>query len=246
MHGNGKKHEPVYCWNSEKTYNILSVKKVLIQVIVCFYMVVSFAPFTTQQGKISVQDSWNGFRTRTIGLSQWFFSITPVFSAEGFPFLFVASLGHQNNLLCFTEPPLCTSLQLTKSVYYKCKSRSPEECQAPFSAQWNKMVDRSQVTCISAVPFSFLTSKLLSGKAKQFYACKNLAVYFTFHWNMLKAPFCLNVFSEDLLVQRTSKVDDLLVHWSKPLVWGKWTLFVAPWSTPPGTGARKHSHRQLK
>ena len=138
-----------------------------------------------------------------------------------------ASLGHQNNLLCFTEPPLCTSLQLTKSVYYKCKSRSPEECQAPFSAQWNKMVDRSQVTCISAVPFSFLTSKLLSGKAKQFYACKNLAVYFTCHWNMLKAPFCLNVFSEDLLVQRTSKVDDLLVHWSKPLVWGKWTLFLS-------------------
>ena len=46
-----------------------------------------------------------------------------------------ASLVHQNNLLCFAEPPLCTSLQLTKSVYYKCKSRSPEECQAPFSAQ---------------------------------------------------------------------------------------------------------------
>ena len=44
---------------------------------------------------------------------------------------------------------------------------------------------------------------------------------------MLKAPFCLNVFSEDLLVQRTSKVDDLLVHWSKPLVWGKWTLFLS-------------------
>ena len=143
MHGNGKKHEPVHCWNSEKTYNILSVKKVLIQVIVCFYTVVSFAPFTTQQRKISVQDSWNGFWPRTIGPSQCFFQSPKCFLQKDFLSSSAASLGHQNNLLCFAEPPLCTSLQLTKSVYYKCKSRSPKECQAPFSAQWNKMVDIS-------------------------------------------------------------------------------------------------------
>ena len=48
-----------------------------------------------------------------------------------------------------------------------------------------------------------------------------------FRWNVLKAPFYLNLFSEDLLIQRTGKVDDLLVHWSKPLAWGKWTSFLS-------------------
>ena len=34
-----KKHEPVYCWNSDKTYSILSVKKVLIKgIIYCMLM----------------------------------------------------------------------------------------------------------------------------------------------------------------------------------------------------------------
>ena len=28
-----KKHKPIYCWNSDKTYRILSVNKVLMQVI---------------------------------------------------------------------------------------------------------------------------------------------------------------------------------------------------------------------
>ena len=51
-------------------------------------------------------------------------------------------------------------------------------------------------------------------------------MYFMFRWNVLKAPFYLNLFSEDLLIQRTGKVDDLLVHWSKPLAWGKWTPFL--------------------
>ena len=31
------------------------------------------------------------------------------------------------------------------------------------------------------------------------------------------------LFSEDSLVQRTSKIENSLVHWPKPLVWGKWT-----------------------
>ena len=87
-----KKHEPVYCWNSDKTYSILSVNKVLIQVIICLYSVLSYALHTTRQGKVSFQETLN-FRTGTVGLSQCFFSITPVFSAEGLPFLFGCFTG---------------------------------------------------------------------------------------------------------------------------------------------------------
>ena len=47
-----------------------------------------------------------------------------------------ASLGHQNNLLCFTEPPLCTSLQLTKSVYYKINAKvNPPKGARPLSVR---------------------------------------------------------------------------------------------------------------
>ena len=33
-----KKHEPVYCWNSNKTYSILTIKKVLIKVLIIYCM----------------------------------------------------------------------------------------------------------------------------------------------------------------------------------------------------------------
>ena len=46
-------------------------------------MTFSFASCT--QGKVSFEDSWI-FQTSTVGLSYCFFSITPVFSEEGFPF----------------------------------------------------------------------------------------------------------------------------------------------------------------
>ena len=73
-----KKHEPIYCWNSDKTYSILSGNKVLIQLIICLYSVLSFTSCTTRQGKVSFQETLN-FRTGMVGLSQCFFSMTPVF-----------------------------------------------------------------------------------------------------------------------------------------------------------------------
>lgn len=45
---------------------------------------------------------------------------------------------------------------------------------------------------------------------------------------VIKAPFYFNLFFEDLLyIKRTGKVDDLLVYWSKPFAWRKWTPFLS-------------------
>ena len=68
---------------------------------------------------------------------------------------------------------------------------------------------------------SFLTCKFLLRKAICFTLAKT-QLYSNFSAETFKTSY-FYLFSEDSLVQRTSKIDNTLVHWPKPLVWGKWT-----------------------
>ena len=138
-----KKHEPIYCWSSDKTYSILSVKKVLIQLIIyctcmlmyCFVVRIVYYP------------PGEGFFPRFLTLLNSYHSaVTMVLLNHPSVFwgrinFLSPSAAHWCTkiacMLCFTEPPLCTRelTAVTKRIYLKCKSQSPQKSQAPFRVQ---------------------------------------------------------------------------------------------------------------
>ena len=92
--------------------------------------------------RIVYYPSGGGFFPRFLKLSnlyRWAVTIfllnTSVFSSEGFPFLFSCFTGAPKKPVTLHCATIVYELTVTKSVYYQCKSQSPQESQARFSAQ---------------------------------------------------------------------------------------------------------------